>query len=75
MEAVFPNGAPETINSMYPDDNVGDGEDCGHTTYHFDADGSVLGDNHGDILLSVDLSLKSCAFWPKSHIGVCIGIM
>ena len=27
------------------------------------------------ILLSVDLSLKSCAFWPKSHIGVCIGIM
>ena len=27
------------------------------------------------ILLSVDLSSKSCAFWPKSHIGVCIGIM
>ena len=25
MAAVFPNGAPETMNSMYPDDNVGDG--------------------------------------------------
>ena len=45
--------------------------DLGQKAYDF----KLKSTDNEIILLSVDLSLKSWAFWPKSHIGVCIGIM